>query len=71
MGMAVTMLFSLTTQQTRVIENPDKQYNDGPLSLQRVGTISFSFVDYHNVGCVRPKIINSVYLVDGSANDKT
>lgn len=34
------------------------------------GTISFSFADCHNVGCVRPEGINSVYLVDGDVDDE-
>jgi hypothetical protein len=70
MGIAVDYVVFFSDEQTRVIENPDKQYNGGPLSLQREGTISFSFADCHNVGCVRPEGINSVYLVNGNVNDE-
>ena len=70
MGIAVDYVVFFSDEQTRVIENPDKQYNGGPLSLQREGTISFSFADCHNVGCVRPEGVNSVYLVDENVNDE-
>jgi hypothetical protein len=39
------------------------------LSLQREGTISFSFADCHTE-CIRPEHISSVYLVDGDTNDE-
>jgi hypothetical protein len=70
MGIAVDYVIFFSDEQTRVLENPDKQYNGGPLLLQREGTISFSFADCHNVGCVRPEGINSVYLVDENVNDE-
>ena len=70
MGIAVDYVVFSDKEQTRIVENPDKQYNGGPLSLQREGTISFSFADCHNVGCVRPEGINSVYLVNEDVNDE-
>jgi hypothetical protein len=70
MGIAVDYVVFTDKEQTRIVENPDKQYNGGPLSLQREGTISFSFADCHNVGCSRPEGINSVYLVNGDVNDE-
>lgn len=70
MGIAVDYVVFLDDEGTRVIENPDKQYNGGPLLLQREGTISFSFADCHNVGCAGPEGINSVYLVNEDVNDE-
>lgn len=55
-------------QQNRMIENPSRYYNGGPLELQRGGTITFSFADCHTE-CERPEAIRSVYLVDGNIDD--
>jgi hypothetical protein len=70
MGIAVDYVVFSDDEQTRILENPDKQYNGGPLTFQRGGTISISFADCHNVGCVKPEGINSVYLVDGAVKDE-
>ena len=70
MGIAVDYVVFYDDEQTRILENPDKQYNGGPLTFQREGTISISFADCHNVGCVKPEGINSVYLVDGAVEDE-
>jgi hypothetical protein len=70
MGIAVDHVVFSDKEQTLIVENPGKRYNGGLLSLQSQGTISFSYADCHNVGCVNPEGINSVYLVNGDVNDE-
>jgi hypothetical protein len=69
MGIAVDYIVFSDGEQNRIVQNPNRYYNSGPLSLQREGTISFSFADCHTE-CVRPEGISSVYLVHGDANDE-
>ena len=69
MGISVDYIVISDDEQDRVIENPNRKYNGGLLSLQSGGTISFSFADCHTE-CVRPEEISSVYLVEGDANDE-
>jgi hypothetical protein len=69
MGIAVDYVVFSDGKQNRMVENPNKYYNGGQFSIQREGTISFSFADCHTE-CIRPERISSVYLVDGDTNDE-
>jgi hypothetical protein len=69
MGISVDYIVISDDEQDRVIENPNRKYNGGLFSLQRGGTVSFSFA-YCHTECVGPEEISSVYLVEGDANDE-